>query len=359
MITKRNLWLTLLMAAVLLATPAFFTGCVDAPVKPPDNNGGNNQPGPNPRSWTVEQIGGSENSKTTALKLTFADAVENLTAQEVTVSGAAAVKAGASPVKGTGDDYKAWTIEVAVTETGDAQVTVNKAGVEAVWKTVKVFIRSVVGAGEYANSQDKDPAYTGTPFVDANYPATMPKPAPDQPDGQKIPGKVMLAFYDVGGQGVAFNDINGANAGSGALNGGSAYKDRFRMGNPVPDTSYMKTGFDMSSLRPIEPDGLDMFYLGWTNAGEWVKCTVNIETTGIYEVKLLYTANDANSFLSIEFDSDKVFKHNPTQTNDYHRWGKEVMVEQMELREGIFVLTTRIVDWGSMNLCYVEFTLIG
>jgi len=50
--------------------------------------------------------------------------------------------------------------------------------------------------------------YKGTPYHDSRY----------QGGAQAIPGKVMCAYYDLGGEGVAYHDSDAKNNGSGALN---------------------------------------------------------------------------------------------------------------------------------------------
>ena len=50
--------------------------------------------------------------------------------------------------------------------------------------------------------------YKGTPYHDSRY----------QGGAQAIPGKVLCAYYDLGGEGAAYHDSDYKNNGSGALN---------------------------------------------------------------------------------------------------------------------------------------------
>jgi len=76
--------------------------------------------------------------------------------------------------------------------------------------------------------------YKGRPFHDNKY----------NGGPQKIPGTVMCAYYDLGGEGVAFHDSDAKNNGSGALNPANGrYLNEFRMNEGV-DTSYTKFGLD-------------------------------------------------------------------------------------------------------------------
>src|ERR1700727_370724 len=83
-----------------------------------------------------------------------------------------------------------------------------------------------------AQSTDFLKSYKGIPFHDSKY----------NGGAQKIPGKVMCAYYDLGGEGVAYHDTDAKNNGSGALNpANGTYLNEFRMNEGV-DTSYTKFG---------------------------------------------------------------------------------------------------------------------
>src|SRR5580658_7751814 len=72
--------------------------------------------------------------------------------------------------------------------------------------------------------------YKGVPYHDGRY----------QAGPQKIPGRVLCAYYDLGGEGVAYHDTDLKNQGSGGLNpADGTYLDEFRMHEGV-DTSYTK-----------------------------------------------------------------------------------------------------------------------
>jgi len=343
---KRHNRIIKAMAALCCAMAVMLSACVDAPVKPPDNNGGNNQPGSNPISWTAGQVGGAENSAATAgIKITFSEAVDNLTAQEVAIGGAAALKAGGTPVKDA--DAKAWTVPVTVSAAGDATVAVVKAGVEAGTKTVRVFAAPEApgpvnpGHKEFANADGFPEGYAGTPFSTAAYPSNMAAPFPNQPDGQKIPGIVMCAYYDNGPVGVAFQD-SGGNTGN-----------TLRTGNPCVDVKLTNNGDDGAGPHLVAPV-MGRAYVGWTNAGEWFRLTVVVEETGLYDVKLAYAKNGQNDNLSIWFDEDDKYPINPTRTEWYHRWNTEAVIEAMPLKAGTSVLTVKL-ETGGFNLCYLEF----
>src|SRR6201982_1888265 len=72
--------------------------------------------------------------------------------------------------------------------------------------------------------------YKGLPYHDARYSG----------GAQKIPGRVLCAYYDLGGEGVAYHDSDSQNHGSGELNPADGpYLNEFRIHEGV-DTSYTK-----------------------------------------------------------------------------------------------------------------------
>ena len=72
--------------------------------------------------------------------------------------------------------------------------------------------------------------YKSLPYHDSRYPAGP----------QKIPGRVLCAYDDFGGEGVAYHDTDSRNHGSGELNpADGTYLNEFRIHEGV-DTSYTK-----------------------------------------------------------------------------------------------------------------------
>jgi hypothetical protein len=105
--------------------------------------------------------------------------------------------------------------------------------------------------------------YKGLPYHDSRY----------RGGPQKIPGKVVCAYYDLGGEGVAYHDTDPKNHGSGELNpADGTYLNEFRIHEGV-DTSYTKFNrkpdpVDDNPFDKIVPPA-DLLYVGWTEPGEW------------------------------------------------------------------------------------------
>ncbi len=102
--------------------------------------------------------------------------------------------------------------------------------------------------------------YAGIPYHDSRY----------QNGPQKIPGRVLCAYYDLGGEGVAYHDSDQQNHGSGELNpADGTYLNEFRIHEGV-DTSYTKFGrkpdrIDDNPFDKIVPPR-DLPYVGLTGA---------------------------------------------------------------------------------------------
>ncbi len=118
-------------------------------------------------------------------------------------------------------------------------------------------------------------AYKGTPYHDAR----------DNGGAQKVPGKVVCAYYDLGGEGVAYHDSDAKNNGSGALNpADGTYLNEFRINEGV-DTSYTKfkrdPPIDDTQYDKVTPPA-ELLYVGWTVPGEWFNLTVDVAQAGDY-----------------------------------------------------------------------------
>ncbi|MFI6461210.1 carbohydrate-binding protein [Streptomyces sp. NPDC050538] len=97
-----------------------------------------------------------------------------------------------------------------------------------------------------------------------------PPPAPEGPFGgtpAAVPGTVQAEDYDTGGQGIAYN-VNSVN------------------GNA---NSYRADGVDLDNTS----DTGGGYNLGWTDAGQWFRYTVDVATAGTYTLDLRIAAPSA------------------------------------------------------------------
>jgi len=199
--------------------------------------------------------------------------------------------------------------------------------------------------------------YKGKPYQDSRY----------QGGAQAIPGKLMCAYYDLGGEGVAYHDSDAKNNGSGALNpADGTYLNEFRMNEGV-DTSYTKFGknpqIDDNPYNKVAPPA-NLLYVGWTVPGEWFNVTVNVAETGEYAADLLYTSNRGGSIsldvngkpatgpLTIASTADAA---EPVAWRQWHHWNLAPGIAKVHLQKGKSVLTLHIMTEGQMNLATFDF----
>jgi Carbohydrate binding module (family 6). len=199
--------------------------------------------------------------------------------------------------------------------------------------------------------------YAGKPFEDSVY----------KDGAQVIPGRIYCAYYDFGGEGVAYHDSDKANHGSGELNPlNGTYLHVFRIAEGV-DVSYTKSNSetDNSIYNTVQPP-MNQLYAGWTDPGEWIKYTVNVKKAGKYKVSLMYTSNKGGKIsLSIN-DKDVTgpltvtstfHKDDPIGWRQWHHWNTMNNIAEIELQEGVQVLTLHTVEEGQMNYMWLDFVL--
>lgn len=202
------------------------------------------------------------------------------------------------------------------------------------------------------------PHYKGSPYHDGLYHAGT----------QKIPGKILCAYYDLGGEGVAYHDFDAKNNGSGALNpADGTYLHEFRMHEGV-DTSFTKFGLDPqiddNPYDKVVPPA-NLLYVGWTQSGEWFNITVDVAHAGHYSADLLYTSNRGGS-ISLDVNGTPatgplpiISTYNaadPLAWRQWHHWNLAPAIAKVHLPAGKSVLTVHIVTGGQMNLATFLFT---
>jgi hypothetical protein len=209
-----------------------------------------------------------------------------------------------------------------------------------------------------AFSQSFVSQYEGLPYDDSRYSGGP----------QQIPGKVLCAYYDLGGEGVAYHDTDPKDHGSGELNpADGTYLNEFRIHEGV-DTPYTK--FDRKP-DPIDDNPFDkivppaeLLYVGWTEPGEWLNVTVDVAHSGTYAADFLYTSNrrgtisvdvngkDVTGPLQIATTNDSA---DPLAWRQWHHWNRAPQLFKVRLSKGKNVLTVHIVTNGNMNLAYFDF----
>lgn len=203
-------------------------------------------------------------------------------------------------------------------------------------------------------------SYKGTPYKDSSYSS----------GAQVIPGKLQCEYYDFGGEGIAFHDSDSINSGSGRLNpADGSYLHEFRIDEAV-DISYTKfrdPAIDNTEYNFVEPER-DQLYVGWTAPGEWIKYTVNVLQTGIYELGIMYTANQNGKISLSVNEEDKTGPLEITSTfvaadsvgwRQWHHWNYLARIARIDLKKGVHTITFHTVEIGQMNYDFIDFKLLN
>jgi hypothetical protein len=196
--------------------------------------------------------------------------------------------------------------------------------------------------------------YKGKPFKDKFY----------KLGAQPIPGRVQLAYYDLGGEGVAYHDSTPENEGS-KLNhevhdygshkrpGISEYLAFFRENEGV-DISYTKDWADFNHPNKVDP-AVNQLYIGWESDGEWTNYTVDVKAPGKYKIITIYGNKDNKSSLWLN-SKEAVQLKLPEDTGNWHYWTQAIVGEIFFPTTGLNLLMLKY-NAGS-NLAFLDFVLI-
>src|ERR1700722_2632407 len=216
--------------------------------------------------------------------------------------------------------------------------------------------RILIGAVCFtAFASGKTHRYAGKPFADSVY----------HGGPQHVPGRVICAYYDVGGEGVAYHGSDAKNQGSGTLNpADGTYLNQFRMDEGV-DTSYTKfhDAIDNNPFNLVEPPE-NLIYVGWVVAGEWFNMTVDVKRTGVYTADLFYTSSGGGD-ISFDVNGKKLTgavtvqptfnAADPIAWRQMHHWNLMKDLIQVKLHKGVQVLTLHVLTKGHLNFAYLDF----
>lgn len=178
---------------------------------------------------------------------------------------------------------------------------------------------------------------------------------------QVIPGRIELALYDLGGEGVAYHDTTPINEGA-ALNrtqghwrpGISAYIAFFREKEAV-DISYTKDWADFNHPNKTDPP-VNQLYIGWQEDGEWTNYTVDVKAPGKYKIITIYGFKDNGSTLWLNGNLATRLVL-PENTGDWHNWTQATAGEITFPNAGLNLITLKY-NRGS-NLAFLDLVWMG
>jgi PKD repeat protein len=180
--------------------------------------------------------------------------------------------------------------------------------------TTTVSATNAAGTGTKAITITINPAVIESPYGGTPWP---------------IPGKIEAENYDNGGEGIAYHDNDATNSG------------QFRITEGVD----------------AENCGEGTYDIGFTNAGEWMKYSVNVASTGTYTLQVRVASPGSGNSLRVELDginiSGSMVVPNTTGWQTY----QTVSVTTPSITSGQHFL--RIYEeTGGFNINYINFIAI-
>ena len=159
----------------------------------------------------------------------------------------------------------------------------------------------------------------------------------------QIPGVVYLSDYDLGINGVAYNDNDYVDY---SIDTGSY--EAWNKG-----WNYRNDGVDIqSNTDAFNSNG---YHIGYINDGEWMKYTVNIATTGFYDLSIRYASPESGGKLKLFIDEVDISE--PILMNSSGGWSNFVngAYGGVFLASGTHVLKVKIIGDNEFNIGSIEF----
>ncbi len=157
-----------------------------------------------------------------------------------------------------------------------------------------------------------------------------------------IPGTINAVDYDIGNQGTTYSDSE-VMATSGTPGGGNN------------GGQYRNDGVDIE--RSTDPQGF-AYNLGWTAALEWTTYTVQVETSGQYDIELRVASDVGGGRFQLLVDDVRIGTElTVANTGGWQNWSS-VWMRDVELTEGEHILKM-LVRTAGFNLNQMRFVLVS
>ncbi len=152
-----------------------------------------------------------------------------------------------------------------------------------------------------------------------------------------IPGKIEFENYDVGGNGIAYLDNTA--------------------GSSVSSPPNFRTDEDVDIETCTDAGG--GYNIGYATAGEWLEYTVNVATTGTYNVTFRVACSGTGRTMSLAANNVTVVNNlSIPNTNGWQTW-QDVTVQNIQLTAGTQIIRLTIGATDYINLNYMTFTASG
>jgi len=175
--------------------------------------------------------------------------------------------------------------------------------------------------GVVASLFDPEFAYQSKPFKD-----------------HTIPGRILMADYDIGNQGIAYNDRVYQTV---HWNDYTAWNSGYQ---------YRNDGVDIELDQNGDPS------IGWTDDGEWLQYTIEAAQGGDYSLQIEVASQTSSGNMRVYLDGELINSAVETPvTGGWHHW-LPIYLNDIPISAGSHALTVEIREAG-FNMRAMEFSL--
>jgi hypothetical protein len=165
------------------------------------------------------------------------------------------------------------------------------------------------------------------PYEGTAYPDGTPHP---------VPGVIQAEHFDDGGEGVAYHDSDPGH-----------HNAELGQSNPIREDSDVE-------IEACTDCGDDNYNIGFAENGEWLKYTVNVEKTGVYDIDFYAASGNGGSFTFAIDNRQASSTVTVPETGGWQVW-EAVPVTGVELSKGVHVITVNL--GGGFNFDRFEINL--
>lgn len=142
-----------------------------------------------------------------------------------------------------------------------------------------------------------------------------------------IPGRIEAEQYDIGGQGYTFNDNTPGNEG----------------------TAFRQDAVDIEATG----DATGSYNVGYTEPGEWLTYSVNVQTAGSYDFEFRVASNLSGKYFNVKLGNQTIIPRVDVPGTGGWQTYTTVTVPGINLNQGAYTLTVTF-DTDAINLNYIN-----
>jgi hypothetical protein len=156
----------------------------------------------------------------------------------------------------------------------------------------------------------------------------------------QVPGTIYASNYDLGKINSSYNDVDYQNTGNNGI-----YNQGY---------SYRNDGVDIEPTLDLFSNG---YNVGWIETGEWLKFTLNVKQSGIYNLNLSIAAQNSGGKILVSLDGLPISTAlDVPVTGGWQNW-QTISLKNVYISTGKHTLQTQFF-FGGFNFSYINFDLV-